>query len=411
MQLKNRLSALRAFRRVLLTLGLVSALSAPVAAQGLFSPAYIVDADAVTYYELDQRILFMQVLRLPGNPEETAAEELINDRLKQAVLRDVGLEASPEAINEALDNFAQRANLKREEFIKALAQEGVDYETLRDYVKINIEWRDFISGQYLGQARPTPEEIDRALALEGNGGLRVLLSEIVIPVTPQNLQAVQAEADRIAGITSFEAFSAEAARFSATESRENGGRLDWMPISNLPPALRPVVLALKPGEVTSPLAIPNAVALFQMRDIQEGATPVPRHAEIEYAVLYIAGGRSAETLGHATYLRSVTDTCDDLYASALGHPHEVLFRESMAPSQIPRDIALELAKLDEGEISTALTSRDGRLMFVMLCSRAPVASDEEAREQVAISLTQQRLNALSDSLVAQLRADAHIVEK
>lgn len=390
------------------------ALALPVAAtaQGLFAPAYIVNGDAVTYYELDQRILFMRTLRLPGNPEDVAPEELIKDRLKQAAIKEVGLEVSPEAVAEGMESFAQRANLKREEFIKALAQEGISEETFRDFVKINLEWRDYVSGRFLGQARPSDSEIDRALGQEGSGGgLRVLLSEIVIPVTPQTFEAVQAEAERISLIRDFDAFSAEAQRFSATESRINGGRLDWMPINNLPPALRPLILGLKNGEVTSPLAIPNAVALFQMRDVQETTPPTPRYAEIDYAILYIAGGRSAEALDYAARLRNTADTCNDLYGAAKGFPQETLFRESLPPSKIPRDVALELAKLDDGEVSTALTTRDGRLMFVMMCARKPYTSDEEAREQIAVALTQQRLNALSESFLAQQRADATIIEK
>lgn len=411
MQLMINVSTMRALRPAVLSFAL--ALAGPIAgsAQSLFSPAYLIDADAVTYYELEQRIQFMKVLRLPGNPEEVAPKDLIDDRLKQAVLRDVGIDPSTEAIEEAMDSFAQRANLTRQEFIKALAQEGIDEETLRDYVRVNIGWRDFIAGQFLGQARPTDDEIDRALSQQGNDGLRVLLSEIIIPINPQNFDAAQAEAERISQIRSYDEFSAEAAKLSATESRTNGGRLDWMSINNLPPALRPVILGLSPGEVTSPLAIPNAIALFQMRDIAEATPPTPRYAEIEYAVLYVAGGRSPQSLEYVAWLRNYADNCDDLYGVGLGHPKEALFRESLPPSQIPRDVSIELAKLDEGEVSTALTTRDGRLMFIMMCSRSPVETDEEAREQVAIALTQERLNSFSDNLIAQLRADAHIVEK
>lgn len=411
-----KFSTMRAVRRAgfalcLAALGLAGLTPTRSMAQGLFSPAYTVDGQAVTNYELEQRTLFLEVLRLPGDPAEVAATELVNDRLKQKVLREVGIEISTEALDEAMEGFAQRANLSRADFVKALAQEGVDEETFRDFVRINLEWRDFISGQFLGQARPTQDEIDRALGQDGNGGLRVLLSEIVIPVNEQNFEAAEAEAKRISELTSFDDFSEAAREFSATESRTNGGRMDWMPINNLPPALRPVILALAPGEITAPLNIPNAIALFQLRDIQEGATPTPRYSEIEYAVYYLAGGRSPETLAHAAMLRETNDTCNDLYGAALGLPREVLFRDSLPPSKIPRNIALELAKLDPGEVSTSLTTQDGRLMFIMLCGRSPAQTDEEARDQVAAGLTQQRLNAMSESLIAQLRANAVIVQK
>ena len=74
------------------TLALSLSLTAkPLAAQGLFSPAVTVDSAAITNYELQQRALFMGVLRTPGNPEIMAREELIKDRLKLAALEKVGI--------------------------------------------------------------------------------------------------------------------------------------------------------------------------------------------------------------------------------------------------------------------------------------------------------------------------------
>lgn len=422
MQLNHTIRALRGrifFTRTLFTGGLVVASllavwASPIAlrAQGLFSPAYIVNGDAVTYFELDQRIRFMELLRLPGNPEKVAPEELIKDRLKLAAMREVGIEANEEDVVAGMEEFAKRVNLSLEEFVKALEQEGVSRETLHDFVAMQRGWGTYVASRFLGQARPSDAEIDRALSLgDRGGGLQVLLSEIIIPVTPQTFDAVSAEADRIALSETFEAFSAEAARFSATDSRNNGGRLDWLAINNLPPALQPQIMALTPGEVTSPIPVPNAIALFQMRDIRETAPPTPRYSEIEYAILYLGGGRSPETLAQAQRIAQDSDTCNDLYTQALGQPPEVLFRESRAPGKIPQDVALELAHLDKGEISTSLTTRDGKLMLLMLCDRKAYVSDEELREQVAVGLTNQRLGALSESFLAQKLAEAHIVEK
>jgi len=274
---------------------------------------------------------------------------------------------------------------------------------------VNLGWREVIRQRYLAVARPTDDEIDRALARDARGGgVRVLLSEVIIPITPQTLEAVEAEAKRISRIRSFGAFSAEAARFSASESRDRGGRLNWLPLTELPPALRPVILGLKRGEVTAPVSLPNAIALFQLRDIAEGAVPSPRDAEIDYAVLYLPGGRSAETLAEATRIRNLADTCDDLYGLARDRPPAALDREARAPGKIPRDVALELAKLDRHEISTALTTRDGRLMMVMLCSRTAAINAKATRDDVENALIQQKLGAYSESLLEQLRAESRI---
>ena len=90
----------------------------------------------------------------------------------------------------------------------------------------------------------------------------------------------------------------------------------------------------------------------------------------------------------------------------------VLDRESKKPGEIPRDIALELARLDAGEVSTALTRSNGQtLVFLMLCGRTSEFAEDASREQIANALVEQRLNAFAKSHLEQLRADALIVEK
>ncbi|HBS50058.1 MAG TPA: peptidylprolyl isomerase, partial [Rhodobacteraceae bacterium] len=243
-------------------------------------------------------------------------------------------------------------------------------------------------------------------------GVRVLLSEIIIPVTPANAEEVAALSEDLSQIRNPEEFSQAAARYSATETRTRGGRIDWMALSELPQNLQPALLALSPGEVTAPLQLPNAVALFQLRDIQEIAAPTPRYSAIDYAAYYIPGGRSPEGLQQAAELKARVDTCDDLYGVAKGQPPQVLDRESVAPAQIPQDIALELAKLDPGEVSTALTRNNGQtLVFLMLCSRTSAQNAEATREQVANALTQRRLAAFAESELEQLQAEATIVEQ
>ena len=110
--------------------------------------------------------------------------------------------------------------------------------------------------------------------------------------------------------------------------------------------LQPIVLGLKPGEVSEPLNIPNAVALFQLRDIEELGYNAPEIAAVEYAAYYMPGGRSAETLAKARVLAGRVDRCDDLYGVAKGQPAEVLERGTLAPAEVPTDIAYELAKRD-----------------------------------------------------------------
>ena len=391
----------------------ILAMASPqVSAQSLFSPAIKVNQDIITWYELDQRQQFLTALGASGATESEVRDSLIEERLRKQAMREAGIEAAPEDIQVGIDEFAARGQLSTDQFLQLLADQGVDRETVRDFVADQMSWRDYVSARFLSQARPSDDEINRALGQTGGGGLQVLLSEIIIPVNQQTVAQADLLAQEIAQLEGFDAFSAAATQYSAAATRDNGGRLDWLNLTNLPPALQPVILGLKNGDITQPISLPNAIALFQMRGLREVATGATRYSKIDYAAYYMPGGRSAETLARAAKLKEEIDTCDDLYGIAKDQPPEVLDRVDASPSEIPRDIALELAKLDLNEVSTALTRNNGQtLVFLMLCTRTVDRGEETSRADVANALTQQRLQAFAESLVEQLRADATIIEQ
>ena len=382
-------------------------------AQNPFAPVAQVDEAVVTEFEIQQRSRFLQALNSPGGDRASVLEELIRDRLRLAETRQRGITLNEGALEQGLVDFAARANVSVEEFTTALGSVGVEPETFRDFVAVSLIWRDYIRARFGSRVQISEDEIDRAVAqVNSDSGIEVLVSEIIIPAPPNRAQAALAQAEQMAQSTTEAEFSGFARRFSATASRGRGGRLDWLPISDLPASLRPLLLALGPGEVTQPLPIPNAVALFQLRDIRETAAPAQEFAAIEYAAYYINGGRTPEALGVARQIEARVDRCDDLYGIAKGKPENVLDRGSLPPAEIPDDIAIELAKLDPGEVSTALTRANGQtLVFLMLCGRTPALEEDQVvdRESVASELRNQRLTAFSDNLLAELAAEANIV--
>lgn len=385
----------------------------PAAAQNQFAPVIEVNDAVITAFEIEQRRRFLRVISPANSSRDTARQELIDDRLRDQEIRRVGLELTEADIREGMEEFAGRADLTAEQFIQALAQRGVETETFRDFVAVGLAWRELVRARFGNRVSIGEAEVDRALAAATTGsGVRVLLSEIIMPAPEGEAEAVLARAERIAQAGSIAEFSSFASQYSATETRDRGGRLDWTPITNLPPALRPQILALAPGEVTQPISLDNAVALFQLRDIQETGSPEPNYSEIEFARYFIPGGRSNAAQTEAARIRARVDRCDDLYAVAQGQPQEVLVRESRAPGEIPQDIALELAKLDRNEVSTALTTADGSsLVFLMMCGRTPQLDADVSRDDIASRLRQEQLSRLADGYIEQLRADARIRER
>lgn len=411
MQLK---SLTEAARRMGAALAAALILAGPLAAQGLFAPAIIVNDQVITRYDLEQRERFLVLLNAPGNPAEQAREQLIDDRLKLAEVRRAGLLPTEEELAAGIAEFAGRANLSPEELVEALEANGVARQTLVDFVRSGIGWRNLVQTRFAGRAEVSEGEIDRAIGGEGAGNVRVRLAEIVLPIDPARQEEVRARAAEISEYTTEARFAAAARRFSAAPSAGAGGQLPWQDLTRLPPGLRPIILGLAPGEVSDPIPLEGALALFQLRAIQETEFTRPDYAAIEYATYLIPGGRSEAALSEAARIRASVDRCDDLYGVNLGQPDERLERVSLPPGEVPQDIAIELSKLDDGEISTMLTRRDSagnaNLVLLMLCGRTPEISEDVSREEIEIGLRNRRLASYADNLLQQLRSEARIIE-
>ena len=395
-----------------LSLG-VLLLGSPAQAQNLFAPIAKVNDRVITAYELSQRAAYLTLLRAPGDPQILAREQLTNEALQRGIAKQLGVTISDEELQTGMEEFTARFNLTVEKFQVAIAQGGVAIETFRDFVAAGLIWRNVVRERFRGRINITEEDVDRRLAQTGSSSaVRVLLSEIILPAnTPQAQAASSARSTEIAQITTLPAFAAAARRYSASPSKGRSGRLDWMDLSNLPPAIAAQIIALAPGEVTDPLPVNGGIAFFQMRALEEFEGPAPENVSVDYATYLIPGGKTPETLGKAATIRAKIDTCDDLYAVAQGQPVEQLVRENRPVGELPNDYAIELAKMDPGESSTALVSPSGQnLVFLMLCARSSELPEEVSRDQIKAQLQNQRLQSYAKSYLEELRAAAFIEE-
>ncbi|MGG7644168.1 peptidylprolyl isomerase [Rhodovulum sp. YNF3179] len=400
----TRLAFLTALVALLLP-GLAPAQESP------FSPAIKVNGQAVTYFELEQRQRFLEVLRTPGDHVEQARNALVSDRLREQAAERGGITVTEEELREGLTEFAGRANLTPDEFVAALAEEGVAAETYRDFVRSGLLWRKLVQRRFTARINISDADVDRALAqAQGREGVSLLLSELVLPITPEleeeNMDLISRLSDEIRGA---EAFARAARDYSVSQSALRGGRLDALPIGNLPPQLVDMLLTMRPGEVTPPVQIPNAVAIFLMRGISDAMPAYPRLVSADYLQVRFAPGDEGRAAAAA--LDGRIDSCDDFYDIAGNFADASWTRVKDQPAaEIPRDIALALAGLDAGESVTAPAPGTEQLRFLKLCDRS-VAMPEDGREQMRQRLRNARLSAYADSYLEELRNDAIIVEQ
>jgi peptidyl-prolyl cis-trans isomerase SurA len=265
----------------------------------------------------------------------------------------------------------------------------------------------------------------------------VLVSELIIPIVGGNTRAARDLAEDLAETIQGEADFARAAREnSAAPSRVDGGQLGWMPLTNLPPAARGAMVQLRPGQVSSPIPVPGGIALFQLRGIQQGGDISPGNITVDYATFVTAGPEDAARV------RAAVDACDDLYPLARGAAGDRITRATVAERAVPGDLAGTLATLDDNE--TAVVTRGGAAVVVMLCARRATVAEGGARPapadaapgesvltaegvrippidadlgyaagpqrgDVRSEILNQRLGGLADAYLEELKADAVIV--
>ena len=384
---------------------LFSVLSNKLAAEGIFDTIISVDGAAITTYELEQRILFFSFLNEPGDTLISSRQSLIDDRLKMAAGSKDGFALTPTELENAMLDFAKNSNQSLSGLLNLLNEGGVDAETFRDYVEVGVVWREVVRKRFGSQSQPTESEIDRALAAErAEGDISVLLTEIVLPAGPSQLEESRKIARELAKITSIGSFSEKAKKLSVSSSRDNGGKIPWRNLKDLPNGLRQIIASLRPGQVAKPLEVQNAIVLFQLRDVEELGLKAPEIISMKFAK--ITGINSVLDLATKT-----VNSCNDLYGLVKLDKDVVLEMLTQHPDEIEQATALRLNRLDRHEMSIFSDSPDSIGNMIMLCERNYTTSADISRSEVAKNIRAARLTNLAEGYLAELRTNATVIFK
>ena len=393
-----------------LAAGVVLAMSpATVQAQNLFAPALHVNDQVITNFDISQRMRFLEVLNIGASDMRAEVERrLIEETVQRFHAQRNGVRIAPDELAEGLAEFAARADMSAEEFIAELARADIEEHTFRDFVEVGLMWRQMVRARFAPRVNISAAEVDRAMSVSAiRGSLRVLLSEIFLPSDPEFAEPVAEIIPQILAIRTFEEFAQAARQVSVAGTREQGGRLEWMDINRLPPQVATQVRDASPGTIIGPIEVPGAFGIFQVRATESRRDIPADRIKVDYKRLLLPGARSEATMERLADIRARVDMCNDLNAFARDLPESALTRQEALVRELPQEVALELSRLDQRQISANMVE-GGNLVVLMLCSRTVERDEPVSREQMASQLRDQRLNRLADNWLAELVADADI---
>lgn len=376
-------------------------------AQNRFRPVIQADDSIITEYQLTQRTRFLSLLGAPGDPRAVARDQLINEAIQINAARRTDDLPNDAQIAAGLEEFAGRANMSAEQFVTALGQEGVDAQTFRDFITAGVAWRSHVQSSFRDDARNISDDvINRTLASTGtDGGLRVLISEILLPATSAETKlASLARAAEISATTGIEDFATAARLYSVSASRARGGELNWVAADSLPDSVRTVINGLNPGQVSQPVDLENSIGVFLLRDAERVAQGSPETLSIDYALFTVPKGPA-----EAARIAAQLDTCDDLYGQAKDLSEDRLIRISQPITNLATDIRAQISTLDVNETSTAIV-RNNMSTVLMLCARQQALESTVDFELVGVRMFNQRLGTIAVDYLADLRANAYVAD-
>ncbi|MFQ5514380.1 MAG: peptidylprolyl isomerase [Myxococcota bacterium] len=260
---------------------LLSVASAAQAVELLDGVAAIVDEQVILISELERaaRPMLQAIEREQGPLSREAARQvrrealrnLIDDRLIRLVAKRLGLEATPEEIDTAIEGIAEEEKVRPEEIYAAAANAGLSRETYRKELGKQISRMKVIAATVRSRITVSDEDVralfdDRYGSLEP--GMRVQLRHILIPWpdsktgTPRSKARELAQQVRTRALKG-ESFAELARTYSGAPSGAKGGATTLRE-SEVSPAIREEVFSLEPGAISRLLKTPHGLNLFQM---------------------------------------------------------------------------------------------------------------------------------------------------
>ena len=374
-------------------------------AKGSFAPAIQVDDMIITQYEIDQRSLFFELLKFPGNHKKEAEKSLIDDRLKLRAAEKLSVEVNPKALNFEMEMFAKRANLTVDQFAKRLKKSGVDRITWENYMQIPILWFETVNRKFASKISSSMQNNNIENKSDSRSEIQVLLTEIIIPVQLGFEEEANQKIETLRKIKSIKKFSEAAFTYSVAPTRDVSGKIKWQNLSNLPSVVRPLIAGLSVGEVSKPLPIAGGLAIFQLRDLRESNKKLTSKF-VDYVEFKFKKDLKTNNL-----IISDVMICDDLYSFFKSTKKSELERKNVRENSVSKELKNILAELDQNEFifqdDDSFTSK-----LIMVCGRSEKENlSKSDMNEISRSIANKRLLSLANSYLENLRQEARIVFK
>lgn len=417
-----------------LSLSAVCAGPAPASVPGvpLDGIAAVVDEEVILHSDLARRVRTVRAgLARSGNPEPPldvlraqVLERLILERVQLQRAERVGITVSEDQLNQSISNIARSNGMTLDQFVEALAADGVSFAEMRDDVRADIIMTQLRQREVLARINISPREVDAFLAGEGAAALDNREFRVQHIMLRADSDAEAAEADRVRALgeelvrraRAGEDFGGLAVAHSAGQQALEGGDLGWRRSTQLPAVFAERVVSMQPGEVSDLIRTPGALHVIKLADSRStGERNVVEQVRARHILIrtnpLMTDARAAARLAEMREEILAGGDFGQLARRYSEDPNSAINNGELgwigAGETVPAFDAA-ISSLDVGEISEPFASEYGWHIVQVLERRAHDGTDQMRIAQARRVLRERKAEEELEQWLLRLRDEAYI---
>ena len=215
---------------------------------------------------------------------EISKNSLIREKIKEIELLKnyKNLDIDEKYFIPLMSNYSKRMGFSNiNSFIENIETNGLDVETIKKKIKIEVYWNQLIVKKFLKDIKIDKEKIKKNL--ETNLTQKeLLLSEIVFNVDKKS--DLKNKFDLIKQDIEIKGFSNAALIHGVSDSSNNGGKLGWIKISSLNSKIKNQITKIDVGKFSNPIVVPGGFLILKIEDQREVKKNLDLNKEIQITV-------------------------------------------------------------------------------------------------------------------------------
>lgn len=401
------------------------------APQKLDQVAAIVGKNVVTLSELNSRIAEIknrpdaEKIKLPPDDvlRKQVLDHLITESLQLASANRMGVKVSPEQVNAAMTNIAQKNRMSLEQFEAMLVSEGLSPAVMRQRLQREITVQQVQRGVVTQRIKVSDLEIENFLK---SADAKFWISPeyhighfmIALSPSPSATEVAEAEAKVNAVYEELKNgadFAATAIAKSNAQDALNGGDIGWRKSADLPSLFAELVADMPVGGLSKPARSPAGFHILKLLDKRSDANQVITQSKVRHILVKTSAVVSDEEaraklnklrtsiLGGADFAKLAKENSEDIGSMLSGGD-----LGWSSPGTFVPEFEATISTAEVGKISEPFKTQFGWHILQVTERRQEDMTKEVLQRKAANILTSRRFEDELQLWLMELKEDAFI---